>query len=303
MKCSICGKESVISIPYMNESLCSSHFLEHFESTFMKEVRRQIKIGPKGGTVSVALSGGKDSSVTLFLLHKILSPRKKVKLRAFTVDEGIAGYRDRSIETARELCRSLGVEHTVVSFRDQFETTMDEEVTDLEERTPCAVCGPMRRQLINMAALEQESDYVALGLNLDDMAQSVLMNVARGDVERILRMAPHMRSVNGLVRRVVPLRRLSEREVVTYALLKNIKYDAGWCPYYSQAQRNLFRKIVSEIEEKYPGSKLAMIRLQENLSGAMFISDEPSVGTCKRCGKPSSGELCSVCLNSGEEIA
>lgn len=300
MNCSVCGKDAVIDIPYMNKRLCQVHFLDHFESVFMKEVRQQIKFDSGGGTVSVALSGGKDSSVTLYILHSILSVRRKVKVKAFTVDEGISGYRDKSIQTAGELCRSLGVEHTVISYSEVFGTTMDSEVTRLRGKTPCAVCGPMRRQLINMAAQTQGSDYVALGLNMDDVAQSVLMNVSRGDMERISRMAPHSHSVNGLVRRVIPLRRLSEREIVTYALLKNIKYDHSWCPYYAQAQRNLFRKIVSEIEEKYPGSKLAMIRLQEDIAGRYTNPGDLSLGTCRNCGRPSSGQLCSVCMISGE---
>ena len=46
--------------------------------------------------------GGKDSSATLYLLHKILSERRNLELTAFTVDEGIEGYRSTGLEKAME---------------------------------------------------------------------------------------------------------------------------------------------------------------------------------------------------------
>ncbi len=44
--------------------------------------------------------------------------------------------------------------------------------------------APMRRRLINEASLRIGADYVALGTNLDDYAQSILMNVFRGGTSR-----------------------------------------------------------------------------------------------------------------------
>ncbi len=298
MKCEFCSKEAAIQIPYMKVALCESHFVAHFEKEFKKEVRRQIKFSGSGGKIAVALSGGKDSSVTLYSIATIFAGRRKVEVEAFTVDEGIRGYRDKSLETAKTLCNSLGIKHTVIGYEEIYGTTMDAEVTDLKGKTPCAVCGPMRRQLINLAADRSNADFVALGMNSDDISQSLLMNVSRGDLDRIARMAPHKKEIPGLVRRVVPLRRLPEKEVLLYAMIKGIGFDSGWCPYYAQAQRNLFRNIVDMIEEKYPGSKLAMTRFQDIIQEKLTDGMKSPVNRCRICGEPTTNEICSVCINT-----
>ena len=56
---------------------------------------------------------------------------------------------------------------------------------------PCSYCGVFRRQGINALAKQVNADVVALGHNLDDMAQTVLMNMTNGDIDRTLRLAPH----------------------------------------------------------------------------------------------------------------
>ena len=69
-------------------------------------------------------------------------------------------------------------------------------------RMACSYCGVFRRQGINHLAAKVGADVIALGHNLDDMAQTVLMNVANADLERTLRLAPHTATpVDGLLLR------------------------------------------------------------------------------------------------------
>mgnify|MGYP001193855195 CR=1 FL=1 len=52
--------------------------------------------------------------------------------------------------------------------------------------------------------------------NLDDMAQSILMNLQKGEIDRSVRLAPHTNSqIEGLVPRIVPLRWVPEQEIHT----------------------------------------------------------------------------------------
>ncbi len=295
-KCSRCSNEAVYEARYSGEYLCSGHFISSFERRVKKEVREQIDFSKEPIRISVAISGGKDSSVTLHVLANLFKGRSNVSLRAFTIDEGIVGYRDSGLENARHLSAELGVPHSVISFSDRFGTTMDRVVDEHPGVIPCSRCGPMRRQLMDTESLELEADYVALGLNLDDYSQSVLMNIARGDAERFLRMAPHRTPVEGLIRRILPLRRIPEKEVMIYAILKNIPFDSSWCPYYAKAQRNTFRSILNELEEKSPGTKFAILNFSDRMKD--MVGAKSSVQTmqrCRICGRPSSGEICSVC--------
>ncbi len=296
MKCSRCGEDAVYEAKYSGEMLCGNHLVESVEKRIKKEIREQVEFLTEGTRIAVAISGGKDSSATLYSLKKILGDRRDVKLTAFTIDEGISGYRDSGLENARTLCNELEVGHSVVSFRDSFGTTMDEVVRENSSIIPCSRCGPMRRQLMNAQSLNLEADYVALGINLDDYAQSILMNVARGDVDRMARMAPHRKEKQGLIRRILPLRRIPEKEVVLYALLNGIKFDSSWCPYYTKAQRNTFRDIVEILEERTPGASFSILNFLDGIRPSLEQAvSEAVLNRCSICGQPTSREICATC--------
>lgn len=298
MKCSMCNKEAIYSARYNHNNYCREHFSEMIERRFKKEIRRQMNLGKRETTVTVALSGGKDSSVTLYLMKKILGNRKNTRIKAVTVDEGIQGYRSSGLESAKKLCNTLGIEHHVISFSDTYNATMDSLVKKNPMKIPCSICGPMRRDAMNEIAGIVDSDYLALGLNLDDYAQTVLMNVARGDLNRMFRMAPHSKHINGLVPRILPLIRIPEKEVLTYAISNGIVFDSSWCPYYSQAQRNLFRDIVMRLENENPGARFAIANFAEDLKNISYPNQETTeIRKCSICEKPSSSEICPVCQN------
>ena len=72
-----------------------------------------------GDTVAVAVSGGKDSLVLLNVLKNTLCSQNP-ELVAVTVDEGIKGYRDESLDIVRNFCSSISVENKVMSFSELF---------------------------------------------------------------------------------------------------------------------------------------------------------------------------------------
>ncbi len=295
MKCSRCHTDAVYEAKYSGEMLCGKHLEESVEKRIKREIREQVKFQKGGTRIAVAISGGKDSSVTLFALHSLFKDRRDVGLSAFTIDEGIEGYRDSGLENAEKLCRELDVPYSTISFNSVFKTTMDEVVKNNPDVIPCSRCGPMRRQLMNLESANLDADYVALGINLDDYAQSVLMNVARGDVDRMARMAPHSARKSGLTRRILPLRKIPEKEVVLYALLKGIKFDSSWCPYYAKAQRNTFRDILETLEERTPGASFSILKFLDGIKPALE-SSAVNMNRCKICGQPTSRELCATCL-------
>ena len=92
-----------------------------------------------------------------------------------------------------------------------------------DKKTPCSYCGVFRRQGINHLATRVNADVIALGHNLDDMAQTIMMNMQNGDLERTLRLAPHTNTpLEGMAPRIVPLRWVPEQEIHLYALHRNL---------------------------------------------------------------------------------
>ena len=248
------------------------------------------------GTVAFALSGGKDSAVALWLAHRYFARRPTVRLVAISVDEGIAGYRTKTLDAASSLTRSLEIDHRVVRASEELGTTTDESVRELPGTVPCSFCGVWRRRLLNQAAREEGADALVLGFNLDDLAQTVLMNLVRGDLDRLVRMAPHRVRQPGLVPRLAPLAAVPEREVYLYARLRRIPFDHGECPYAERAARNLYREIVWRLEEAQPGTRQSLLRTHRRLVDRWLEHEDVGAPTrCRVCGDPAASDLCRAC--------
>ncbi|HEV2520334.1 MAG TPA: TIGR00269 family protein [Thermoplasmata archaeon] len=295
MRCARCSQEAIIDRPYANDHLCAAHLRATVVDRARREMHRQI---PRfsSGVVAVALSGGKDSAAALALAHRHFSRRPTVRLLALSIDEGIEGYRSRTLSAAAELCRTLGVEHTIVRARDRIGTTTDAAARSLPGTIPCSFCGVWRRGLLNQAARAVSADLLVLGFNLDDLAQTVLMNLARGEVDRLLRMSPHRHRQPGLVPRVAPLARIPEREVYAFARSCGLPFDHAECPHANAAERNRFREIVWQLEEARPGTRHALLRTRDRIAGLLEqYGAEGNPGRCTSCGEPSAHAVCRSC--------
>lgn len=296
MTCDRCGAPSVILIRYSGAHLCSEHFQEYVERRVKQEIRRELDLAGEATKIAVGLSGGKDSSTALVLLHRFLGQRRDVTLEAITVDEGIEGYRPPSLEIARGLCSGLAVKHHVVSYRELVGFEMDRVVRVDPDAIPCSYCGVFRRQALNTKAVEIGADFLATGLNLDDTAESILMNVARGDVERLARLGPHEHVQPGLVPRLQPLRMIPELEVYLYAFLKGFRFHDATCPYAERAQRGRFKEILHRLEEDSPGTRHAIVSGYDELRAVLQRAWPPaSLNACARCGEPTVHEICKAC--------
>jgi len=295
MQCARCTEPAVTLVRYSGQHLCAGHFLEFVERRVKREIHHQVEF--RGGErVAVGLSGGKDSCTTTVLLHEVLAPRRDIEILAITVDEGIASYRPEGLRFAQALCKEIGVEHRTVRYEDTVGWEMDRVVAADPTAIPCGYCGVFRRNALNQAAREAGADYVATGLNLDDTAQSILMNVARGDIDKLARLGPHERVQPGLVPRIQPLRTVPEKEVYLYAMLRGIRFHDGTCPYAERAQRGRFREILNRLEEDSPGTRHAIVRGYDRLRPLLTerLPSEP-LHACQECGEPTASEVCKAC--------
>lgn len=290
-----CSSPAIIDLPYAGSHLCTVHFSRSVEERVRRELHRQAP-RLRGGTLAIALSGGKDSAVMLTLLARLLGKRRDVRLVALTIDEGIEGYRSETIARAAELTTRLGVPHVVRTFREEIGTTTDLAAAKLPEIAPCSSCGVWRRHTLNRAARELQAVRLAVGFNLDDLAQTVLMNLARGEPHRLTQMAPHANVGTDLVPRIAPLAAIPEREVYVYARIHGIPFDHATCPYASRAVRNVFRETLWQLEEAIPGTRHALLRTRERLLEALAeVPPANPVGKCLTCGEPASHALCRSC--------
>ena len=268
--CSKCSAPSVTHIRYSGQHLCGDHFVRFFEKRAKLELANQGKL--PDGLTAVALSGGKDSVATLHLLHKIAAGNPKLQLAAVSVDEGIAGYRESALEICKQVTEERDIPWHTISIHELAGYDIDGFVGDDPEKRACGPCGVFRRMGMNQVARDLGAQAIATGHNLDDMAQTVLMNVLNGDPERLARLAPHDadRAQPGLVRRILPLRTIPEKEVLLYALLEGLPlHDEAECPYAARANRFAMRDVLLGLEADQPGTRHRILAFQDKVKPAL----------------------------------
>ena len=91
-------------------------------------------------------SGGKDSTVLMHVMST-LNQRYNygLNLELVSVDEGISGYRDDSLETVKLNSSTYNLPLTIVSYKDIYGWTMDEIVKVIGLTNNCTFCGVFRR--------------------------------------------------------------------------------------------------------------------------------------------------------------
>jgi len=292
MICSQCSERAILSQRHSGLHLCQNHFIQDFERRVAQTLQRNEMVRD-GERIAVAVSGGKDSTALLFCLSRILAKRD-VELVAVTVDEGIAGYRDDTIKAARAIAERLEVEQHIVSFREEYGYDLDKMVPG-KKVAPCTYCGVFRKSVLNRAAKRLEADKVATGHNLDDEAQTIMMNYLKGDYERLMRFRP-WRAQKGLVPRIKPLREMPEKEIALYCMVNEVFTKSRECPYALLSFRADVRDMMNCLESQFPGTKQSTVlgfeKIMQRTKGGYSQMD---LAECRQCGEPCVKELCKAC--------
>jgi tRNA(Ile)-lysidine synthase len=136
------------------------------------------KVGP--GTIVVGVSGGVDSQV---LLHALTTLRKDLhlNLHVATFDHGLRGQ--SGVDDAayvEDLARRLGLPVTISGA--DVSQLVDQYGLNIEEAARQA-----RYTFLMQVAYQQDAEYIAVGHNHDDQAETVLMHLIRGTGLRGLR--------------------------------------------------------------------------------------------------------------------
>lgn len=267
-----------------------------------RRIRRTINkydLLRKDDKIAVGVSGGKDSLTLLTIFNDIEKRFPDSEMKAILIDEGIKHYREQALEFALKLTKKLEVPLEIFSFKDLYGYSMDEIVEIAAKKSdngpaPCSYCGTLRRRALNYGAKKMGANKLATAHNLDDEAETVLMNILRSDINRIGRTGPMTKKLEDIfVTRIKPMREIPEKEIVLYAYYNNIPFHAFDCPYAPRSFRSDIRDILTNMEEKRPGIKFALLRSGDKIQN-LITKSEP-IYNCIECGQPSTTKLCKIC--------
>ena len=146
MKCAACEeKPAKIKRPKTLHPICHECFFSAFEEEVHHAITANALFKP-GEKVAIAASGGKDSTV---IAHVMSTLNKRydygLELCLLSVDEGITGYRDDSLETVKKNKETYEVPLLIVSYKEIYGWTMDEIVKLIGLNNNCTFCGVFRR--------------------------------------------------------------------------------------------------------------------------------------------------------------
>ena len=208
-----------------------------------------------GDKIAVGLSGGKDS---LALLAALAAMRRfypaSYELCALSVDPGYPGG-EGMFRPLTEFCGKLGVAHRIV------ETQIYAVVFEgRREKNPCSLCANMRRGALADEAVSMGANKLALGHNLDDAAETVLMNLTAGG--RIGCFSPVTVYEDRGLSVIRPLIYARAGEIVACANAEALPVIPSPCPAAGHTERAAMRALIRQLDRENRG-------VRERIVGAL----------------------------------
>jgi len=259
MPCNQCGRHAILKRPKNGAILCKECFFAIFEDEVHQTISTN-KLFVPGDVVAIGASGGKDSTVLAYIMKK-LNERYDYgcNLILVSIDEGITGYRDDSLETVKRNQVQYDLPLRIISYEELYGWTMDAIVKQIGLKNNCTFCGVFRRQALDRGAMLVGANKIVTGHNADDIAETVLMNVLRGDIARLRRCTSIITGSEGAIPRCKPFKYTYEKEIVMYAYFKKLDYFSTECIYSPNAYRGHARTFLKDLESIRPSSIIGML--------------------------------------------
>lgn len=236
------------------------------EEKIIRRVRERFNKGvvkyrliADGDKILVGLSGGKDSLALLELLacrSRILKPRFSV----VAVHVGMTNIPYKSdLNYLKEYAESFGV--PFVHYETSFDPSTD------TRKSPCFLCSWNRRKALFTVAKEHGCNKIALGHHMDDILETLLMNItfqgAFSSMPPLLRMKKFDMTV------VRPMCLVHESDLVAMAAVRDYRKQVKNCPYESQSSRSDMKQVLKSLETLNPEARYSlwgsMTNVQEEL--------------------------------------
>lgn len=210
--------------------------------------------------ILIGLSGGKDSLALL----ELLSLRSKIRKPQFSV---IAAHISMSnipyksdLNYLREMAESFGVPflHSETSFDISTDT----------RKSPCFLCSWNRRKTLFTLAKEHGCNKIALGHHMDDILETLLMNItfqgAFGTMPPRLKMKKFDMTI------IRPMCLVHEKDLTAMADIRGFKKQFKNCPFETQSNRSEIKKVLKSLEKLNPEARYSLWGSMTNIQSDLL---------------------------------
>ncbi|HVO31703.1 MAG TPA: tRNA 2-thiocytidine(32) synthetase TtcA, partial [bacterium] len=246
--------ETTAAVPFDGDAAKEKSRLERDLTRLTGKAIHDFDMIADGDRILVAMSGGKDSYVMMRMLS-LLRDRAPVNftLVGVNVDQGYRGYRADIVE---DWLKANGYESHVEP------TDIDEAVKGIveEDGTACSLCARLRRGVLYRLADELKCNKIALGHHLDDVLETVLLNLFfAGELKT---MPLKLVSDDGKHTVIRPLGYAREDDIRLYAKLYGFPIIGCMCKHCGdvELQRQKMKALLKDLERQHPGLKNTMLK-------------------------------------------
>lgn len=217
-----------------------------------------------GDKILVGLSGGKDSLALLELLalrSRIYKPKFSV-VAAHVVMKNISYESD--MDYLRSYAESLGV--PFICYEASFDPSTD------TRKSPCFLCSWNRRKALFTVAKEQGCNKIALGHHMDDILETLLMNMTFQGAFSTMPPKLVMRKFDMTIIR--PMCLVHEADLLQMAAYRGYKKQIKNCPYEKDSNRSSIKEVFHTLEKLNPEARYSLWGSMSNIQSDLLPEEK-----------------------------
>ncbi len=262
----------------------------------VKQTLAKIKLNKKE-KILVALSGGKDSTVTAYLLKKM-----GYSIEGFHINLGMGSYSEKCLDAVKELCRQLDIKLHLYDIKKEMGASMCYIRSTIQTAKNgkglknCAICGVIKKWIMNREARKIKGiSKIATGHNLDDEAQTFLMNIFKGSPQLSANSGAITRNTKDkkFITRIKPLFYTAEEDIRTYSKAMKLPVVYEHCPCAIDSYRIQMRQFMNTLTTKEKEN--IMKNFDSLFPKIQKLKTKEDLKYCEICGEPSRNNICKMC--------
>ena len=247
----------------------------------LKRVRTRLMKGicqygliEDGDRILIGLSGGKDSLALL----ELLAERSRIYKPKFSVVAAHVVMKNIAYESDLGYLKAFAEERGVPFVCE--ETSFDPS-TD-SRKSPCFLCSWNRRKALFTLAKEHGCNKIALGHHMDDILETLLMNMTFQGAFSTMPPRLEMRKFDMTVIR--PLCLVHESDLKELSALRGYRKQIKNCPYERDSHRSDMKEVLRRLEEMNPEARYSLWGAWEMSRKICCLDSAPFSGKAQRGG-------------------
>jgi tRNA 2-thiocytidine biosynthesis protein TtcA len=217
-----------------------------------------------GDRILVAVSGGKDSSIMAILFEEI---RRRAKVSfdfaCVLVDQKQPGF---NMARYSEWMSQQGIKIDVI----EEDTYSIVKAKTKVGKTFCGLCSRLRRGILYTYAKKHGFTKIALGHHLDDLNETVLMNLFYSGT--MAGMPPKLRADDGYNVVIRPLCLVPEKDLSSLAgMLRIPLIPCNLCGSQTNMKRKMVKKLLAQLSTTNERLPYSLLAAQKNIQPSQLM--------------------------------